>query len=74
MDWHEQRQQWNAQDECARKACRAPLRRRGRFIGAKHNDSGLLYCRTCARKINDYNPTPAGQPPLVEWVTEDEAA
>ena len=60
MTWQEQREKWNAEDQCAREACRKSLVRRGRRRAGKHRDTGLEYCPHCTRLINDHNPTGDG--------------
>jgi hypothetical protein len=55
VNWQQQREAWNKDNQCARKACRAPLERRGKYKAGRHRDSGLLYCIPCTRAINDYN-------------------
>ena len=57
-DWHTERQAWNAEDRCARKACQAKLNG-GRHWNASrwwNTGSNLWYCGACARAINVYNP------------------
>ena len=54
MNWTEQRQgqEWNAEGQCAREACR------GDITGVRYFNSSirLHYCETCAVLINKHNP------------------
>ncbi len=52
--WQSEREGWNAEGRCAREAC-----------GQSHDDCAhtgtkLLYCLSCARKINEANPEVPG--------------
>ena len=66
MDWQLQREIWNDQGKCSREACQSSLIRRGAWRFGIHRDSGLKYCCSCTRQINQYNPMPDGIP-LVVW-------
>jgi len=54
MDWQQEREAWNAEGRCARQACGMS------HDGCKHQHTELLYCISCARRINEANPETPG--------------
>jgi hypothetical protein len=54
VDWAEQRQQWNADNLCARQACTNTL---GKRYGVYQDDNALKYCVTCARLLQECQRT-----------------
>lgn len=51
LTWQAQRAKWNDEGYCSRDACT------DEHDHWKHLDTGLLYCRGCARQINRYSLT-----------------
>lgn len=52
--WQSTREQWNRDNECARKACRADITHRRWW----NSGSRLFYCTSCANRINQYAVEP----------------
>lgn len=55
LGWQQQREIWNAENKCAREACRGPLQHEGRLsTWGRHKTTGLLYCMSCTRLLQKH--------------------